>query len=104
VKGSKIRIMAGIAFAGTMVFGLASCGTSDAGFPPIGNPPAFGYADGDELRSTKHRRAFESKQLDLAMIGGDCRDTMLQQQIVNHLDNIKRIGADLRQGDMASRH
>ncbi len=104
MKVSKIRIMAGIAFAGSMVFGLASCGASDAGFPPIGKPPAFDYADGDELRSTMHRLAFELKQLDLAMIGEDYRDTMFQQQIVNHLDNIERIGADLRQGDLASRH
>ena len=91
MKVSKIRILAGIAFAGSMVFGLASCGASDAGFPPIGNPTAFDYADGDELRSTMHRLAFELQQLDLAMIGEDYRDTMFQQQIVNHLDNIERI-------------
>ncbi|MBU16056.1 MAG: hypothetical protein CMQ14_13410, partial [Gammaproteobacteria bacterium] len=67
-------------------------------------PPVFGYADGDALCSTMYRLAFEPQQLDLAMIGGDCRGTTFQQQIVNHLDNIKRIGADLRQGDLASRH
>lgn len=104
MKDSKIRFVAGIAFAGSLLLGLASCGASDTGFPPIGNPPAFDYADGDELRSTMHRLAFELQQLDLAMIGEDYRDTMFQQQIVNHLENIERFGADLRQGDLASRH
>ena len=50
------------------------------------------------------QHAVELQQLDLAMIGEDSRDSMFRQQIVNHLENIERMGSDLRQGDLASRH
>ena len=98
------RSISNAVLAVALALGLASCNTGDAGFPPIGNPPPFDYADGEELRSRMHQLAFELQQLDLAMVAEDYRDTVFQGQIVNHLENIERLGGLLRQGDLAARH
>ena len=51
-----------------------------------------------------HQLAFELQQLDLAMLADDYRDGVFQQQVVVHLENIERLGGQLRQEDLATRH
>lgn len=88
---------------------LTACGSNGGGdrFPGIANPPAFDYADGAELRSQMHRMAFELQQLDLALAAETSEreiDRGRQDVIVNHLQDIERIGSELREGDMSTSH
>ncbi len=88
---------------------LSACSSSGGGssFPGVANPPDFDYADGAELRSQMHQLAFELQQLDLALVGetsDSVTDRSTRDAIVNHLNDIERIGNDLREGDLSTSH
>ncbi len=87
-----------------LLSGLLFACAGGAGFPQIASPPPFDYADGEELRSRMHQLAFELQELDLVMISDDNRDARFQQDVVNSLRDIERIGGMLRETDLSSRH
>tara|TARA_B110000444_G_scaffold246018_1_gene267104 strand:- start:2787 stop:3239 length:453 start_codon:yes stop_codon:yes gene_type:complete len=86
------------------VFTLAGCSTNSASFPGIANPPAFDYADGEQLRSSMHQLAFELQQLDMALLDAYVDRPSFQRQIVSSIQSIERIGSHVRETDLAIRH
>ncbi len=86
------------------IFVLAGCSVNGNSFPQIANPPAFDYADGDELRSRMHQLAWELQQLDLALGSQADNNPTFRQEVIDNLSNIERIGGLLQSGDLSSRH
>lgn len=83
---------------------MVACSNGSGGFPRIASPPAFDYADGDELRSGMHQLAFELQKLDLALMAEHDNSPNFRQGVVTSLTNIERIGESLQDGDISSRH
>ena len=98
---SVITIIAALATGSVLV----ACNSSgNAGFPQIASPPPFDYADGEELRSRMHQLAFELQRLDTTLMLESSGGFVTQEQVVDSLENIERIGGLLRDGDMSMRH
>ncbi len=95
-----VKILASVA----TVFTLAGCATDSDSFPQIANPPAFDYADGEELRSSMHQLAFELQQLDMALLDAYIDRPSFQRQIVQNIQNIERIGGYIQETDLSVRH
>lgn len=83
---------------------LVACNGNGNGFPQVASPPPFDYVDGDELRSRMHQLAFELQQLDMVFTSEEDDNSSFQQDIVNNLRNIERIGGVLQTGDLSSKH
>ena len=80
-------------------------GSVNSRFPAVANPPPFDYADGEELRSGMHELAFQLQLLDQALgMESDLRDPQAQDQIINSLETIERVGRQLSSVDMTSSH
>lgn len=99
----NIHFYARGSFALLVLAFLTAC-SGGGGFPQIASPPPFDYADGAELRSQMHQLAFGLQQLDMALVSATERDRNSQDEIVNQLSSIARIGNDLREGDMSTNH
>lgn len=67
-------------------------------------PPDFVYVDSQELRSRMQRFGYELRQLDLALTNADSENPELQQQVIEILRNIERVGGELQAGDAGSNH
>jgi len=91
-------------FSATVMIFLAGCSNNPNSFPQIASPPPFDYADGDELRTNMHQLAFELQKLDLSLMMGQDENQTYQQEIIDSLQNIERIGGYLRSGDMSTTH
>lgn len=83
---------------------MVACSSGTGGFPRVASPPAFDYADGDELRSGMHQLAFELQKLDLALMSEHDDRPEFRQGVVTSLTNIERIGEFLQDGDISTRH
>ena len=86
------------------IFFLTACSVNGNAFPQIANPPAFDYADGEELRSRMHQLAWELQQLDLALVTELDNNPAFQREVTDTLSNIERIAGYLQSGDISSRH
>ena len=91
-------------FLSAVLFSLSACGGSGGGIGQIARPPAFDYADGAELRSGMHELAFEIQQLDLALATQEGNGNSMQQEVLGYLNEIQRIGNNLRRGDVSTTH
>ena len=85
---------------------LAIGGCSD--FAPVVReftyPPDFKYVSGQELRSRMDQLAYQLQLLDQALVQSDSGQALQQQQVVETLRNIERIGASLQAGEAGSTH
>lgn len=97
----SIRVTA-VAFVAAIF--MTTCTSTSDEFPPIANPPAFDYADGEELRSAMHQLAFELQQLDSSLGSVFGETPNFRQQVVDSLRDIERIASDIRTDDLAIRH
>lgn len=67
-------------------------------------PPDFQYMSGQELRSGMAELAYQLQLLDRALATGPTEQSAQQQQVVQTLTNIERIGASLQPGEAGSTH
>jgi len=105
MKNNKFSLLTRATLALSIPLVLAACSGGTSTFPQIASPPPFDYADGEELRSSMHRLAFELQQLDLSLMVADMdQDPSERGQVVARLDNIQRIGEDLIAGDFSTNH
>ncbi len=98
-KLSHFRIM----ILATMIFMMGGCGDFAAVVRKVTYPPDFKYVTGDELRSQMEQMAFQLQLLDQALMQ-DKNEQSVQQQVLNALGNIERIGSGLQAGDAGSNH
>jgi len=87
-----------------MCLPLAGCETNNGSFPQVANPPAFDYADGEELRTGMHQLAFALQRLDSTLSAEYEESPLFQQSVIDSLSEIERIGKSLRLGDISSKH
>lgn len=83
---------------------FVACSSGGGSFPQIASPPPFDYADGEELRTHMHQLAFELQRLDTVLMLESSGGFVTQEEVVENLRNIERIGEYLRDGDMSTRH
>ncbi len=83
---------------------LAACESNNGSFPQVANPPAFDYADGEELRSGMHQLAYALQRLDDALAAEYDETPFFQESVIDSLDRIERIAERLRRGDIRSKH
>lgn len=84
---------------------LASCGGDNSdSFPQVADPPPFDYVNGEELRSGMHRLAFAMLSLDRELASDEEDDPIDQREVVENLEEIKRVAEGLQEGDIRSAH
>lgn len=87
-----------------MALSLSACSSYDGAFPAVANPPPFDYIDGDELRSGMHELALQLQQLDMTLMTAYIDQPSFQQDIVDKIRNIERIGDRIAETDLSVRH
>ena len=87
-----------------LTFLLITCSDFARAVRTVTYPPDFVYVDSQQLRSRMQRFGYELRQLDLALANADSENPELQQQVVEILRNIERLGSDLQAGDAGSNH
>ena len=87
-----------------VVFSLYACSSNSDTFPQIANPPPFDYADGEELRTSMHRLAFELQKLDMSLLDAYVDQPSFQREIVETIQNIERIAGFVQETDLSVRH
>jgi hypothetical protein len=84
---------------------LVGCaGNNNGSYPQVADPPAFDYADGEDLRSGMHQLAFALQKLDGDLSAEYDEGPFFQQSITDSLSKIESIGKSLRRGDISSKH
>lgn len=87
---------------------LAGCNDFAAAVRTVTYPPDFTYVSSDELQSRMQALAYQLQQLDLVLASGqgEAPELMLeiQQNVVDRLRAIERIGGTLQAGEAGSNH
>ncbi len=67
-------------------------------------PPDFNYVSEQEFRSRMDQLAFQLQLLDKALVKVNTEQSIQQQQVLDALRNIERIGSSLQAGEAGSSH
>lgn len=83
---------------------IASCSEVASTVRKVTYPPDFKYVSGQELRSNMDKLAYNLQRLDLTLADTSADQYEQQQQVLDILHDIERIGTNLRAGDAGSNH
>jgi len=83
---------------------ISACSDFTAAVRKLTYPPDFKYVTGDELRSQMGQLAFQLQLLDQALVESNNGQSAQQQQVLDALGNIERIGSGLQAGEAGSNH
>lgn len=67
-------------------------------------PPDFNYVSEQEFRSQMDQLAFQLQLLDRALVTSNPEQSIQQQQVLDALRNMERIGSSLQAGEAGSSH
>ena len=67
-------------------------------------PPDFNYVSEQEFRSRMDQLAFQLQLLDNALVTINPKPSIQQEEVLDALRNIKRIGSSLKAGEAGSSH
>ncbi|MBQ0712977.1 MAG: hypothetical protein KBT53_08455 [Porticoccus sp.] len=67
-------------------------------------PPDFNYVSEQEFRSQMDQLAFQLQLLDRALVTSNPEQSIQQQQVLDALRNMERIGSGLQAGEAGSSH
>jgi cytochrome c553 len=67
-------------------------------------PPDFNYVSEQEFRSQMDQLAFQLQLLDRALVTSNSEPSIQQQQVLDALRNMERIGSSLQAGEAGSSH
>lgn len=88
----------------SVIVAIGGCGDVAPAVRKLTYPPDFQYLSGQELRTRMAELAYQLQLLDQALAPGPAEQLAQQQQVVQTLSNIERIGASLQPGEAGSTH
>lgn len=86
------------------ILAISGCNDIAAMARKVTYPPDFNYVSAQEFRSRMHQLAFQLQLLDQALEKVNTEQSTQQQQVLDALRNIERIGSSLQAGEAGSSH
>lgn len=83
---------------------ISGCNDIAAMVRKVTYPPDFNYVSEQEFRSRMDQLAFQLQLLDRALVKVNTEQSIQQQQVLDTLRNIERIGSSLQAGEAGSSH
>ena len=85
-------------------FVISGCNDIAAMVRKVTYPPDFNYVSEQEFRSQMDQLAFQLQLLDRALVTSNPERSIQQQQVLDALRNMERIGSSLQAGEAGSSH
>ena len=83
---------------------ISGCNDIAAMARKVTYPPDFNYVSEQEFRSRMDQLAFQLQLLDRALVTSNPERSIQQQQVLDALRNMERIGSSLQAGEAGSSH